>query len=356
MSWVYLPAKIYSCSLYANFWKMNKIDQMDRIDRYIKREFNILMNKYLSDSSIRNDLLNTQKYLLDLTTKLKAEIKTKKKYGINVDFLSAEISRISLGTIENSYWLKGNISKKRPPGPTNSEISKLIKDIRNLLNEFGDKVRERNSIFISGETGLLHSHLVDLIKETFIIPNKNISFTTDLYDRNLHKTINFTQNTPCQICGENRVIDICHVIPAEMGGSKFSYNTIYLCPTHHRLFDRNMLTKEEWGKIDLSQVCLTSANFAKYVIKPQLEKFWKKIDNSNFELTTIAYLLDSDLMKSYEITIEEILQTNKLLNLDEIVHKSKIKRGYCIKILNKAIKDKKLNKQIIKGKTIYSKK
>lgn len=333
---------------------MKEIDQMDRIDRYIKREFKIFMNKYVLDPSIRKDILNTQKGLLDLTTKLKAEIKVKKKYGIDVNFLNAEISRLDLGTIENTYWLNGNIPERRPPGPKNTEIKKLLDELNKQLNNFSDQIRKKNDTSIHIES--LRLDLINLIKETFILPNKNIPFKQGLYDRNPNKTYNFNQNTPCQICGENRAIDICHIIPAEMGGSKFSYNTIYLCPTHHRLYDRHMLTKEEWEKLDLSQVCLSSANFARYVIKPQLEKFWGKIDNSNFEKNTVSYLVPSDLMKAYEITIDEILQNYKELNLDEIVQKTKIDRGYCIKILNKAVKIKKLNKKIIKRKTVYSRK
>ncbi|MCH8329589.1 MAG: hypothetical protein IIB81_04310 [Nanoarchaeota archaeon] len=47
------------------------------------------------------------------------------------------------------------------------------------------------------------------------------------------------------ICGFNRVIEKCHIIPKAKGGKE----CIWLCPNHHTLFDRGELTKEEFKKI-----------------------------------------------------------------------------------------------------------
>jgi len=58
---------------------------------------------------------------------------------------------------------------------------------------------------------------------------------------------------PCEICGESRVTHYCHIIPRSEGGPSDERNYIYLCPTHHHLFDHNRLSKKEWEKIDFSK-------------------------------------------------------------------------------------------------------
>lgn len=49
----------------------------------------------------------------------------------------------------------------------------------------------------------------------------------------------------CLICGHDRVVDYCHIVPARDGGTSHPDNIISLCPNHHRLMDRNLLTPEE---------------------------------------------------------------------------------------------------------------
>ena len=56
----------------------------------------------------------------------------------------------------------------------------------------------------------------------------------------------------CEICGEARTIDKCHIIPRRVNGTDANWNVLYLCPTHHALFDwdRQLLSKDEWAKIE----------------------------------------------------------------------------------------------------------
>lgn len=328
-------------------------NEFNRIDRYVDSEFKVLENKLIYQPEIRGEIAKIHRGLRDLTIKLKAEIKVKKMFGINVDFLNAEISRIDLGAIESSYWLKGNIQEERPPGATNTEVTELIDKISKLLRDFETEIHEKYKISGIISISSLSLKLIDAIKNTFMLPNNNLPFTFGLYDRNPNKPFDFNQNTPCQICGENRTIDICHVIPAELGGAKRSFNTIYLCPTHHRLFDRHMLTRDEWNELDFTQVCLASANFAKYVLKPQMEIFWNKLNNSDYQKNTVSYLTPLDLLNSYELTIFEILEQNGELYLNEIMEKTKIDRGNCIKVLSKGISENVIEKNVKKGKTIY---
>jgi hypothetical protein len=117
-----------------------------------------------------------------------------------------------------------------------------------------------------------------------------------------------------------------------------------------------MLTKEEWGRLEFNDVSPASRTFAKFVIEPQLEKFWNKLDNNNFTKTKVPYYVDSELHKSYEITICELLDENKFFTIDEIITKTKINRGYCIKSLTKLYKEQKIIKSKLKGKVSYKRK
>lgn len=49
----------------------------------------------------------------------------------------------------------------------------------------------------------------------------------------------------CWICGEDRLIEVAHIIPKAEGGKARLDNLMPLCPTHHRLYDHNKLYEEE---------------------------------------------------------------------------------------------------------------
>ena len=68
----------------------------------------------------------------------------------------------------------------------------------------------------------------------------------------------------------------CHIIPRSVGGTNDQSNYLFLCPTHHHLFDHHRLSKDEWNKIDLSKKSESSKEYIKKVTLPILEKFWIK--------------------------------------------------------------------------------
>lgn len=51
--------------------------------------------------------------------------------------------------------------------------------------------------------------------------------------------------TRCFICGFDRVIELCHIISSKDDGTIHPDNIVTLCPNHHTLMDRGLLTKEE---------------------------------------------------------------------------------------------------------------
>lgn len=59
----------------------------------------------------------------------------------------------------------------------------------------------------------------------------------------------FLKNKVCEICGFNRIVEACHIIPASKQGPNTPENLLALCPNHHHLFDHNRLTEEEFNKI-----------------------------------------------------------------------------------------------------------
>src|SRR3972149_5717456 len=54
---------------------------------------------------------------------------------------------------------------------------------------------------------------------------------------------------PCEICGNNRITHLSHIIPRNEGGSDAPENLLSLCANNHYLFDNHRLIKEEWDSI-----------------------------------------------------------------------------------------------------------
>jgi len=73
---------------------------------------------------------------------------------------------------------------------------------------------------------------------------------------------------PCEICGEKRITNYCHIVPRMIGGPSAEENYLYLCPTHHHLFDGKRLSEEEWAKIDFSSKSESARAYAKKYVEP----------------------------------------------------------------------------------------
>jgi len=91
------------------------------------------------------------------------------------------------------------------------------------------------------------------------------------------------RNMPCEICGENRSTDRCHIMPNHLGGSAMNANLLILCPTHHRLFDRHMLSRAEFARIDWSNKSDAAQAYVKAVILNAQKSFWRQIDQQRYE-------------------------------------------------------------------------
>ena len=82
-------------------------------------------------------------------------------------------------------------------------------------------------------------------------------------------------NRPCQICGEKRIINLCHIVPRSDGGDNDALNLLLLCPTHHFLFDYARLTKNEFDKISMSSMLDETKAYFLSVHRNRHELRWK---------------------------------------------------------------------------------
>lgn len=254
---------------------MKKDATKNRLQQYIRDIFQEYFDMYSLPMEANNDLVELRNNLCQTIVALLAELDTKSRFGIDIDYLYSDIERVNLTDAECPYWLNGSILEARPPGPTNDEIESLIRNIQKLLCE------QKGIPFMVSEK--LSTQIIDDVKRTFTLPNTNLPFTDRLYDRTRHFPWDLKQNTPCDICSENRAVDACHIIPASYGGSNNLCNILYLCPTYHRLFDRFMLMESEWQMLDFSGKSKVSANFAYHVLLPQMQEFWNRIDDGRYE-------------------------------------------------------------------------
>lgn len=98
--------------------------------------------------------------------------------------------------------------------------------------------------------------------------------TMDALDYNLSLQEPFL-NKACEICGEKRLYNKCHIIPRWHGGMEEIDNIIFLCPTHHSLFDRGLLFKREFKKISLNGKSENAKKFFKEWHLEKHQEFWK---------------------------------------------------------------------------------
>lgn len=102
--------------------------------------------------------------------------------------------------------------------------------------------------------------------------------TTVSYKAYLEKQNNSFYQTynPCEICGENRIVNYCHILPYSEGGPDHESNYVILCPTHHHLFDHNRLSREEWSKLNFSTKMPQAQEYIEKIKRPLMEKYWNK--------------------------------------------------------------------------------
>jgi len=271
-----------------NNWRKHR----ERLSQHIFKLFDDFLEKYpFEDYRKHNALLHVRGLIDESVQIFLNEPSIKKKYGVSVDALS-------LVSFENHGFLPGrslseeweNVDPRnswipvpseedetRPSGITNEEFARYFERLYKLFVEA--------DLYASP----LCDRVLSLFREAFLKPSKNKPFRSGTYVRldtgspTVSSEAIEKQNIPCEICGENRVTEACHIIPSRIGGTLKVDNVLFLCPTHHSLFDRGRLNKDEWNKLDWSTKSTKSQVYVSKVLRVVQEKFWKKLESGIYE-------------------------------------------------------------------------
>ncbi|KHA76015.1 hypothetical protein NC77_26615 [Janthinobacterium lividum] len=232
------------------------------------------------------------------------------------------------------------------------------------LDELIDKVNEFSKV---AQPLTINAHMVidRMILHAFFsdLENRNFSEVDDeaigsfasrvRANLKLEGVIN-ARNLGCEVCGENRSTDKCHIVPNKLGGSAEPNNILVLCPTHHRLFDRFMLSRAEYAAIDWERKSIPSQHYAHNATLMAHTKYWEKIEAGSFcrvpqfdreAIPFVRYVIVEilGLFKSKSTLKRDSLYTA----LDPNLH------GIARKIVTHLVKNKVLLQKDIEGKSGY---
>jgi hypothetical protein len=336
--------------LLANFVAFRiKCPEMNvyRLQKEVHTAFDSLLdgirdNYHLQADGFHNRLISVRNEIAQMVWKAENEYVAMKKYNILIDFLSKENERIVLNNIDTPYWMKGEIEYERPPGITQAEFEDLVNAVGAKFRKVKQSIpwHEISVGDLSAQIDGLQFEINLLLKDAFCLPNRNVKFTKGLYDRSMVVNPFFKQNTPCEICGENRAIDACHIIPNHMGGNIAPGNVLWLCPTHHRLFDRFLLSKDEYEKIDWQAKSKSSANFAYLVFRPVFEKFWETMEEGVYDKNGYDYSVGNSLKVIEEMIIDMVHESSEI-DIRTISLRMEISQPECRRIVKKMASDGK---------------
>lgn len=67
---------------------------------------------------------------------------------------------------------------------------------------------------------------------------------------NMKKLYKIFQDIPCEICGWSETTrDLHHIVEVSEGGTNEISNIISVCPNHHRMIHKNLISKDELFKL-----------------------------------------------------------------------------------------------------------
>lgn len=157
----------------------------------------------------------------------------KVKYATWIDWLERfDIPRQTPGTV-----LKGRPSHRRHDLP----VDRAIK----LSNE--GRIYQQIADTFKVSVGVVNRRMAEAGHKAPKRREKDLRFGTVSYSK--RKVLQQLGITACEICGEDRALDYCHIKSAAKGGPIHAANCLVLCPTHHRVFDNQQLLPHEAVKI-----------------------------------------------------------------------------------------------------------
>ncbi|HHQ6627118.1 TPA: HNH endonuclease signature motif containing protein [Serratia fonticola] len=238
---------------------------------------------------------------------------------------------------------------RSPKYPCDMDELKKIESLIDKIEIYESKVLKLHSLLTDEaektardfSAGIKAANIIDMIFKCFFIEIENKEFSIERRNRFLAETvwdeIITKRNPPCEICGENRAIDKCHIVPNKIGGGMEVDNLLFLCPTHHRLFDRFMLSRSEWCVINWGLKSLASQDYILKVTKVQQEAFWSSIECGVYRKNSDAHMNFNDY---HQFIYSVILKIKMLFNEDAFSPLENIKdmlKGNTFSISMKAI-------------------
>lgn len=239
--------------------------------------------------------------------------------------------------------------------PRNSKELKKVNEILKAQNEFDKKIEELHTkldglfqkyidykkintdalVYLGWLEGKIHHQIVNIFAKELMNSEWTYANLTDWhYPHFVHG-----RKLGCEICGDNRTVDRCHIVPNRLGAGLGLDNIFILCPTHHRLLDSYLLTKEEFAQLNISDKSPEAKKYFTEVIEPNMVSFWnaqKKPDKRNEEafykkirLSLLKYLKEKkeveehDLIKNFPMYHKEIMRILNHMITRNVVVKTK---------------------------------
>jgi hypothetical protein len=145
-----------------------------------------------------------------------------------------------------------------------NRVVTLHNDARHIL---GESIKRLQAIY---------QHGFDLAPRP--APSQPISVSVEELRRQLKRPkspAEWWTGKPCEICGEHRTTNVCHILPRSLRGWLVPDNLFVLCPTHHFLFDHSRLSRDEFAKLDVSTKAKDAQRYFEKALAPRQQMFWR---------------------------------------------------------------------------------
>ena len=157
----------------------------------------------------------------------------------------------------------------------------------------------------------LNNEMNSLVRNLFAIELSKTKYTVDELKENNYPLFVQGRKIPCEICGESRVVEKCHILPNRMGGSLALENIFFLCPLHHKLLDNCALNQQEFAKLNLSDKSPKSIEYFNKVIEPNMKNFWKGQPEK--------YSLEKEFREEFKQEVIKYIQENQPVDIRKVI-------------------------------------
>lgn len=116
--------------------------------------------------------------------------------------------------------------------------------------EFPSKTPSQRTVIYMGRAEKFSEEEINKVKTMAKNRDKKIfEYIFKLRKKNNHNRAPINQsnkNRKCVICGFSTVTHLHHIIPVSEGGLSKNDNLVYLCPNHHEIVHKGLISKKEF--------------------------------------------------------------------------------------------------------------